>query len=167
MVINPNTSESVTQHIREELERIMRADTQLTVVNPKHGPVSIESAYDEALAVPHVLELVRTAEEEGYDAVVLACFSDPGLDAARELSNIPVMGIGETTLHVAAMLGHRYSVTTTGPSRVAARDLQARIRNADQFYSSALAMDMSVLEMDAYPQETKKRILELAHRAIE
>jgi allantoin racemase len=58
MIINPNTSESVTQHIREELERIRRADTQLTVVNPQHGPVSIESAYDEALAVPHVLELV-------------------------------------------------------------------------------------------------------------
>jgi allantoin racemase len=75
--------------------------------------------------------------------------------------------MGETTLHVAAMLGHKYSVTTTGPSRVPAKDLQTRIRNADQSYSSALAMDMSVLEMDAYPQKAKKRILELARRAIE
>lgn len=166
-VINPNTSESVTEHVRRELERIKRPDTELTVTNPKHGPVSIESAYDEALATPGTLELVRQANDEGYDAVVLACFSDPGLDAAKEISEIPVIGIEEATLHVAAMLGHKFSITTTGRNRAPTREIHVKLRNVETAYASALVMDMPVLEMDANPKEAKARILELAREAIE
>jgi allantoin racemase len=165
-VINPNTSESVTAHVRHELEKIKRPDTELTVVNPEHGPVSIESVYDEALATPPTLELVRQANQEGYDAIVLACFSDPGLDAAKEISEIPVIGIEEATLHVAAMLGHKFSITTTGRNRVPTREIHVRLRNVETAYASALVMDMSVLEMDAQPEKAKARILALAREAI-
>ena len=166
-VINPNTSESVTEHIRRELEKIKRPDTELTVVNPEHGPVSIESVYDEALATPPTLELVGKANEEGYDAVVLACFSDPGLDAAKEISDIPVIGIEETTMHVAAMLGHKFSPTTNFRNRVSARELHSRWRGVESAYGSTLVTNMSVLEMDANPEKAKARILELARKAVE
>ena len=106
-VINPNSSVHVTDHVRETLEKIKRPDTELFVTCPEHGPISIESAYDEALAAYHILPLVKQANDEGYDAVILACFSDPGLDAAKEISKIPVIGIEESTLHMAAMLGHK------------------------------------------------------------
>jgi allantoin racemase len=157
----------MTEHLRQELEKVKRADTELTVVNPEHGPVSIESMYDEALATPPTLKLVHRANEEGYDAVVLACFSDPGLDAAKEISNIPVIGIEEATLHVAAMLGHKFSVTTTARNRAPTREIHARLRNVETAYASALVMDMPVLEMDAHPEKAKARILELAREAIE
>jgi len=166
-VINPNTSESVTDHIRRELEKIKRPDTELTVVNPEHGPVSIESVYDETLAGPPTLELVRQANEEGYDAIVLACFSDPGLDAAKEISDIPVIGIEEATLHIAAMLGHKFSITTASRSRAPTRDLHVRLRGVESAYASALVMNMPVLEMDANPAEAKSRILELAREAVQ
>jgi allantoin racemase len=136
-------------------------------VNPEHGPVSIESVYDEALATPPTLELVRQANEEGYDAIVLACFSDPGLDAAKEISDIPVIGIEEATMHIAAMLGHRFSVTTSASNRVPTRELHARVLNIEPAYASALVMNMSVLEMDAHPEDAKARILELAQDAVE
>ncbi len=165
-VINPNTSASVTAHIQREMEKIKRPDTELTVVNPEHGPVSIESVYDEALATPPTLELVRQANQEGYDAIVLACFSDPGLDAAKEISEIPVIGIEEATLHVAAMLGHKFSITTTGRNRAPTREIHVRLRNVETAYASALVMDMPVLEMDAQPEKAKARILELAREAI-
>jgi len=166
-VINPNTSESVTEHIRRTLEAIKRPDTEITVVNPAHGPVSIESAYDEALAGPPTLELVRRANEEGYDAIVIACFSDPALDAAKELSDIPVIGIEEASMHVAAMLGHKFSITTAFRSRVPTRDLHVRLRGVESAYASTLVMNMPVLEMDAHPEKAKARILELARRAVE
>lgn len=166
-VINPNTSESITEHIRRELEKIKRPDTELTVVNPEHGPVSIESVYDETLAGPPTLELVRRANEEGYDAIVLACFSDPALDAAKEISDIPVIGIEEATMHIAAMLGHKFSITTVFRSRVPTRDLHARLRGLGSAFASALVMDMSVLEMDAHPEKAKTRILELARQAVQ
>jgi allantoin racemase len=165
-VINPNTTESMTEHIRRELDSIKRPETELTVVNPEHGPVSIECAYDEALAGPPTLELVRKANQEGYDAIVIACFSDPALDAAKEISKIPVIGIEEATLHVAAMLGHKFSITTVFSTRVPTRDLHVRMHGLESRYASALVMDMPVLEMDANPQEAKVRILELARQAV-
>ena len=166
-VINPNTSESMTDHIRRELEQIKRADTELTVVNPERGPVSIESAYDEALAAPPTLELVRQANEEGYDAIVLACFSDPALDAAKEISEVPVIGIEEATLHMAAMLGHKFSIMTSLTSRIPTRDLHVRLHGLESAFASAPALNMPVLEMDANPDEAKARILELARKAVQ
>ncbi len=166
-VINPNTSESVTEHIRRELEKIKRPDTELTVVNPGRGPVSIESAFDEALVGPPTLELVREANAGGYDAIVLACFSDPGLDAAKEISDIPVIGIEEATMHVATMLGHKFSITTAFRNRVATRELHVRLRGVESAYASTLVLNMSVLDMDAHPDKAKARILELGREAVE
>ncbi len=109
-VINPNSSQSVTDHLRDALNKIKRADCELTVICPDHGPVSIESAYDETLAAYHLMPLIKKANDENYDAIVIACFSDPGLDAAKEISKIPVIGIEEATLHIAAMLGHKFAI---------------------------------------------------------
>jgi allantoin racemase len=166
-VINPNTSESVTDHIRDELEKIKRSDTELTVVNPQHGPVSIESAYDEALAGAPTLELVQQANDEGYDAIVLACFSDPALDAAKEISDALVVGIEEATLHIAAMLGHKFSIMTSLKRRVPTRELHVRLKGVESAYASSPALEMPVLEMDAKPEKAKARILELARQAVE
>jgi len=167
MVINPNTSESMTEHIRRELERIKGTETELTVTNPLHGPVSIESAYDEAHAIPPTLELVKQAEKEGYDAVVLACFADPGLEAARELVSIPVVGIEESTLHVAAMLGHKFSIMASLCQRVPSRMEHVVRLGLESRLASVCPLDMSVLEMDAEPERTKARIMKVAEAAVQ
>ncbi|MFT2622188.1 aspartate/glutamate racemase family protein, partial [Escherichia coli] len=60
--------------------------TEITGVSPRMGPASIESHYDEALAVPGLLQEIEQGEREGVDAYVIACFGDPGLSAARELA---------------------------------------------------------------------------------
>jgi len=166
-VINPNTSESVTERVRRELERIKRADTELTVVNPEHGPVFIESAHGDVLAGLPTLELVRKANEKGYNAIVIACFSDTALDAAREISDIPVIGIEEATIHMAAMLGHKFSITTNFRNRVSTREIHTRLRGVDSAYASTLVLNMSMLEFDANPDKAKARILELARKAVE
>ena len=165
-VVNPNTSKSMTDHLRRELEKIKRADTELKVVCSEYGPITIESAYDEALAEPATLERVRQANEEGYDAVILACFSDPALVAAKEISDIPVVGIEEATMHIASMLGHKFSVTTSGKNRVPTRDLHARKHGLESRFASSLVLDMSVAEMDAKPEEAKARILAVAREAV-
>jgi allantoin racemase len=156
----------MTDHLRRELEEIKRADTELKVVCSEYGPITIESAYDEALAEPPTLERVRQANEEGYDAVILACFSDPALDAAKEISDIPVVGIEEATMHIAAMLGHKFSVTTSGKNRVPTRDLHVRKHGLESRFASTLVLDMSVAEMDANPDKAKARILEVAREAV-
>jgi allantoin racemase len=167
MVINPNTSTSMTEHLRQELEKIKRADTELTVTCPTVGPVTIESAYDEAMAVPPTLELVRRANREGYDGVILACFSDPGIHAAKEISDIPVVGIQEASLHVAAMLGYKFSILTPLARRIPHKHEEVRRYRLEDSLASVRALGMTVAETDADPRRTKQRILEVAARAAE
>ena len=167
MIINPNTSISMTDHIREELIPLKRSDTELTVTCPDKGPETIESAYDEAFATPPTLELVRKANVEGYDAVVLACFSDPGLHAAREISSIPIIGIEESSLHVAAMLGAKFSIMTPRKTRIAAKQEEVHIRGMNYFLASVRSLDLSVAETDADPEKTKQRIFDVATKAVQ
>jgi allantoin racemase len=166
-VINPNTSASVTEHIRRELEKIKRPDTELKVVNPDRGPVSIESAFHETVAGLPTLELVRRANAEGFDAVVIACFADPALEAAKEISDIPVYGIEETSMHIASMLGHKFAFTTVSAKRVSTRDMHVRKHGLETAYGSTLVMNMSVLEMDTDPEQAKARVVQLAAAAVD
>ena len=165
LVINPNTSESMTAHLARELMQLKAPETELTVVNPEHGPVSIESAYDEALAIPPTLALIKQAEQDGYDAAVIACFSDPGLHAARELVSIPVIGIQEATLHVAAQLGFRFTITTTFPKRVPAKIEAVKANGLEAKLASVRPLNMTVLEMDRDPECTKARLIEACQAA--
>jgi allantoin racemase len=167
MVINPNTSQSMTDHLRQELERIKRPDTELAVVCAERGPETIESAYDEAYAIPPTLDLVKKANREGYDAVILACFSDPGLEAAKEISEIPVIGIEESSLHMAAMLGAKFSVITPRRERIPSKREHVHMRGLDYFLASVRSLDLSVVETDAEPEKTKKRVLEVAQKAVD
>ncbi|MBW2058513.1 MAG: aspartate/glutamate racemase family protein [Deltaproteobacteria bacterium] len=167
LVINPNTSVRMTDHIRQELVRIKRPDTELAVLCPERGPDTIESAYDEAIAVPPTLDLVRKANREGYDAVILACFSDPGLEAAKEISEIPVIGIEESSLHMAAMLGAKFSVITPRKERIPSKREHVHMRGLDHFLASIRSLDLSVAETDADPEKTKRRVFEVARRAVE
>ena len=167
MVINPNTSVSMTDHIREVLQPIKRADTNLEVICPDKGPETIESAYDEAYAVPPTLELVRKANREGYDAIVIACFSDPGLHAAREISRIPVLGIEEASFHLAAMLGARFSIMTPRKARIHTKEEEVHRYGMSHFLASVRSLDLSVAETDADPEKTKQRAFREAARAVE
>jgi len=166
MVINPNTSKTMTDHIRKELSAIKRPETELTVLCPERGPDTIESAYDEAHAVPPTLELVKKANREGFHAVVIACFSDPGLRAAREISTIPVIGIEESSLHLAAMLGARFSIMTPRKARIAAKREEVHALGMSHFLASVRSLDLSVAETDSDPERTKQRVLEEAEKAV-
>jgi len=165
LVINPNSSEHMTEHIRAEVLRIKRDDTEVKVIANAGAPAAIESARDVALAVPPLLRQVEWANEEGYDAVILACFSDPGLQAAREVSDILVIGIEETTLHVAAMLGHKFTILTPLAKRIPAKEREVSGYGLESALASVRSLDLSVSETDADPEATKKRILEEARLA--
>lgn len=167
MVINPNSSQSMTDHLREVLQGIKNPDTELTVVCPTEAPPAIESAYDEALCIPHVLKLVEKAGAEGYDAAILACFSDPGLEAAREVTDMLVMGIEESSMHAAAMLGAKFTILTLNQERVPTKYKEARRFMLENSLASVRPLGMSVAETDEDPDRTRARIREIAKQAKE
>ena len=85
--------------------------TDIIACNPRHGPESIEGYYDEAFSIPGLIGEIQKHPEA--DAIVLACFDDSGLDAARCIGPAPVVGIGEAAFHMASLISVRFGVVTT------------------------------------------------------
>lgn len=113
LVINPNTSSPMTEAIGGAARAVAASGTMIRAVSPTFGPLSIEGFYDEAIAGAGVAQQVRAHDDWGPDAVVVACFGDPGLDAAREALSGPVLGIAEAAFHAASMVSTGFSVVTT------------------------------------------------------
>jgi allantoin racemase len=113
LVVNPNTTASMTEKIASAARQVASAATLIEAVTSKMGPESIEGYYDEAFAVPGVVQAIMAGEAAGADGAVIACFDDTGLDAARSAVKIPVVGLCEAALHVAAPLAHRLAIVTT------------------------------------------------------
>ena len=86
--------------------------TEISVASLEYGPQSVEGEYEEAMSVPGILCCAQEAERDGCDAVISDCFGDPGVKAARELVDIPVIGPAEASFLLASALGHRFSVVT-------------------------------------------------------
>lgn len=112
-VINPNTTTNMTNKIGEAARQVASPGTVIVATNPKSGPVSIESHFDEAISAVGVTEEVRSGEDENTNAYIIACFGDPGLLAARELTRAPVIGIAEAAFHLATMISTRFTIVTT------------------------------------------------------
>ncbi len=104
LVINPNTTVSMTEKIGAAARAVAAAGTEVVAVNPDQGPASIEGHYDEALCLPGLLDEVRKGEAAGFQGYVIACFDDPGLGACRELARGPVVGICEAAMLAALMV---------------------------------------------------------------
>ncbi|MFM2052659.1 MAG: hypothetical protein RL456_696 [Pseudomonadota bacterium] len=112
LIINPNTSEAMTAAIARAAQAAASPGTVVTARQPDFGPRSIEGHFDETIAAAGVADVVRR-HGDGADAVVIACFGDPGLDAAREALDAPVLGIAEAAFHAASFLATGFSVVTT------------------------------------------------------
>jgi allantoin racemase len=150
---------------RDFLRARAAAGVDVEVWSLADGPASIESAYEAALVVPELTRAVRRARDEGFGAVIVGCFSDPGLDALRELVDIPVIGPGASAVHLAAQLGTRWSLIVPlegSHGRVAAR-LRA-LGVADSF-ASVRGIGMSVLDLARDRVAVLERVTEVARTA--
>ncbi len=116
LVLNANTTTAVTELVVHHVRDVLGANVALIPATARLGAryISTETAY--AIAGHSALDCLaqRCAETpNGFDAVLLACFGDPGLFALRELSPVPVVGLAEAAMREAAQSG-RYSIVTGG-----------------------------------------------------
>ena len=122
-VINPVCTDIWNEPTEKELNKYKDEDTRIKVTNIKKGPESIQSFYDIIWSELFTVQEAEKAEGEGYDGVIIYCFGDPGLRAAKEKLNIPVVGINEPSIHIASILGDKFSIINPGPYSARARDL--------------------------------------------
>jgi allantoin racemase len=131
-----------------------------------NGPESIESELDEILAAPDTAAKIVEAEREGVDAVVIDCLGDPGMKAGREATKIPVIGAGETSMHVAAMLGHRFSIITTLDRVCHMNENQAKIYGVHEKFASCRAVNTPVLDLEQSTQTLIRDLVDAGELAI-
>jgi allantoin racemase len=165
LVINPNTSEAMTAGIGRAARAVAAPGTEVVAVQPSFGPRSIEGHYDEAVAAAGVAEQVRACAPEP-DAVVIACFGDPGLDAAREALAAPVLGIAEAAFHAAAMLATGFSVVTTMTRTCVMAERLVQRYGFERTCRGIHGTDIAVLELENAQPEAIARIEACAREAL-
>ena len=165
-VINPNTTRAMTSTIEACARAVAGPDTEIVGVTSEFGPPSIESHYDEAMSVPGLLDAVKRGEAHGVDGYVIACFGDPGLDAAREVARGPVIGIAEAAMHTASHLGRGFSVVTTLARTMGRAADLAEHYGMQRFCRGIHACEIAVLDLETDP-DARKIITEACREALE
>ena len=112
LYLNPNSSFAMTDGIVAAARRALPQAQVLGWTNTD-GPPAIQGPEDGEAAVAGLLALLPAARAAGADVIVIACFDDTGLAQVRAAAHCPVIGIGQAAYHMAALLGHRFSVITT------------------------------------------------------
>ena len=164
LVVNPNTTASMTAKIAVAARAVAGADTDIHAVNPESGPVSIEGYYDEAFAVPGLITEIRKHPQS--DATIIACFDDTGLDAARCITDKPVIGIGEAAFHLASLVSAKFGVITTLPRSIAALEHNLHKYGLANRCAKVRAADVSVLELENPASDARARISAEIQKAL-
>jgi allantoin racemase len=165
LVINPNTTASMTAAIEAAAKKVAYPSSEVRACNPDDGPVSIEGYVDEAFSVPGLLRLIRQNDGQ-YDAFVIACFDDTGLEAARCLTAAPVLGIGEAAFHLASMISNRFSVITTLSRSVAAIEHNLKRYGLATRCARVRASEVPVLELEDPRSDARARITAEIRKAL-
>lgn len=165
-IINPNTTKEMTEGIDAAAKKYKRPETEIVTVSPDYGPATIDNFYDEALSAVGVLEEVKKGLAEGFDGFVIACFSDPGLQASREISNVPVVGIAEASMLFACTVAYRFSILSMPKRSLASTHELLRRYGLESRCASIRMIDVPVLEMERGLSEMKKDLLKEARKAV-
>ncbi len=163
LVINPNTSPTMTAEIEATAQRCFQGDWQCSVRHAPAGPESLESWYDYHLATVCVLPLVLQPSET-YAGILLACFGDPGIFALKEVAPVPLIGIAEASMSLALLVGGKFGILAGMRRAVELMDSMVRTYGLEGRYAGCESLDMRVLSFDAEPERTLETLTACAER---
>ncbi|MDA1372998.1 MAG: aspartate/glutamate racemase family protein [Proteobacteria bacterium] len=146
VVINPNTSPTMTGDIAATAKKVFQPPWSLQTVNAPSGPESLESWRDYHLAAVAVLPLIE--QHRDADGFVLACFGDPGLYALKEVSSVPVVGIAEAAISLSLLLGGRFGIVAGMTRSIQLMDSMVRQYGVESRYAGTSALNLRVLSLE-------------------
>lgn len=164
---NTEVSESHGQKLfLEDMTRIVSQDVELKSLYLDRGAATIESFYDEYVGMTDLLDKALESERFGYDAVVINCFMNPGLEGLRELLEIPVVGAGEAALYVASMLGDNFSIIDPDPFPRSYSHKIADSLGLRHKLNSVQYLDLGVSGLSEDFDAVLNRMIKLADKAV-
>ncbi len=164
-VINPNASREMTEQIATAARDVAGPLARIEASGGKTSPVSIEGYSDEALSVPAMLTAIHAADRRGAAAHVIACFDDPGLRAAREVADAPVIGTCQAAMHFAMTLSARFSVVTTLPRSVPIIEDLVTAYGAERHCRAVHAVNLPVLAFESDAETARAKLLHAVRAA--
>ena len=162
IVINPNSNEHVTSSMDTALEPLRLANGPIIKsVTNLDGPPGIESQQDADRAALQVINIIE--RNNSADAFVIACFSDPGIYAAREVTNKPVFGIAESGILTALSLGSSFGILAILDTSVPRHVRYIRSLGLEKRFAGDLAIGLGVAELSD-EKKTFHRLLEVGRK---
>lgn len=165
LVVNSNTSAAITRVIEAQARAVARPETTITCVTARFGSRAIESRAEMTIAAHATLDAF--AQAGAFDAGIVACFGDPGLQAARESFGRPIVGVAEAALATGLMLAPRVAVVTVSAGNVPMIEELVTAYGLSGRLASVRALTRSVLDAAADRGETLAGLIALARTAIE
>ncbi|WP_377322995.1 aspartate/glutamate racemase family protein [Pimelobacter simplex] len=147
-VILPAIGDTFLQSALDDATAWALPDTKIDAVPLLRGTASIESEYDEALAAPGILDRIAEAKADGVDGIFITCFGDPGVHAAREVIDVPVVGGFEPAIFTAMAHGERIAIITVLPNVLPMLRSLARRYGVEDRISAIRVIDLPVLGLD-------------------
>ena len=166
LLINPNITAAMTDQMAAEARRFASAGTEIVSVTAAFGTQYIENRAEAAIAGHAVLDAVAK-HAAGFDAIIVSAFGDPGLAAAREFADIPVVGIAESAMLTAWMLGRRYSIVCLTPRLRRWYIECAREHGLDARLASVRALDVAIPDITQAKDQFRERLVEECLSAVE
>ena len=166
LLLNPNTSVAMTERMSAVARASAPPGVEIEPSTAPRGVPYIATRAESQIAGAIALETIA-ARAHAVDAVVVAAFGDPGVAAARELFDLPVVGLAEAAVHAAALLGERFAIVTFTPlmsrwylDRIAATGLGARC-------TGVLTPPRQALDVERAAETLGEELAALARRAAE
>lgn len=135
LIINPNADPEMTAAIQKSAENFAAGDFEVITKPTPGAPAFIETYEDEIKAAPGMIRLLRENRDR-FDAFIVACHCDPNLDAMKEISRKPVIGIGEASIKIASMLGHRFSIISASRHSIPNKEELVRTYHLQEMLAS-------------------------------
>lgn len=164
LLINPNMTQSMTDGMTEVARRIAGEAADIIPLTATQGFPYIASRAEAQIAGAMVLETIA-AHAQDVDAVIIAAFGDPGLVAARELFDLPIIGMAEAAVMSAALLGDRFGIVTFSPHMVRwYRDCVMQTGLGARF-TGVTCPDTAPASLDNLASTLKGDLIALTHQA--
>jgi Asp/Glu/hydantoin racemase len=146
LIINPNSTESCTAAIDRAAEPFRTPGLEIVAETVTAGPISVASMADHARAQGPLIDHI-SGWNDPADALVIACFSDPALPAAKEVSGKPCFGLGESGMLAAMQRGMRFGIVALAEASVERQQRRVAELGLGARYAGSRAVSLSVPEL--------------------
>jgi allantoin racemase len=161
LIINPNSDPKMTEAIQETAVAFAQDDFEVVTLPTPGAPRFLETYEDEVKSGPGMLQVLRD-NEQAFDAFIIGCHSDTNLNAAKEITSKPVIGIGEASMKLASFLGHNFAVVTTHQ-----HSIPGKLRQAQAYHLQDLLVSIRAPEKGEEGWTDSDLFMELSRRAVE